>query len=194
MPCARVGGPPGRSSPSCSGNSPRPARIPRPPPSRPPPTSSSPPSRQPPPGQQRRKPGGQPGHTSHQRVPFPAEMLASQPTDYLLDACPALRRPPAADRRRRAHRRPAGRHRRRTPGDPRAPQPSGMVPPLPQGVLRPAPPVDRARRPGRAAADHRHRLPQGGLPRLVLHHPQVPPRRRRPDHLAAGNWPRSSAR
>jgi transposase len=47
-----------------------------------------PPKPQPPPGQQRRKPGGQPGHTSHQRVPFPAEMLASQPTDYLLDACP----------------------------------------------------------------------------------------------------------
>src|SRR6187397_1847383 len=40
-----------------------------------------------PPGQARRKPGGRPGHTSHQRVPFPAEMLASPPTDYLLDAC-----------------------------------------------------------------------------------------------------------
>lgn len=48
-----------------------------------------PPKPSPPPGQQRRKPGGQPGHTSHQRVPFPAEMLASVPTDYLLDACPA---------------------------------------------------------------------------------------------------------
>jgi transposase len=47
-----------------------------------------PPKPQPPPGQQRRKAGGQPGHTSHQRVPFPAEMLASQPSDYLLDACP----------------------------------------------------------------------------------------------------------
>jgi transposase len=47
-----------------------------------------PPTPQPPPGQPRRKPGGQPGHTSHQRVPFPAEMLASRPTDYLLDACP----------------------------------------------------------------------------------------------------------
>jgi transposase len=43
---------------------------------------------QPPPGQQRRKAGGQPGHTSHQRAPFPAEMLASRPSDYLLDACP----------------------------------------------------------------------------------------------------------
>ena len=48
-----------------------------------------PPKPPPPPGQARRKPGGQPGHTSHQRVPFPAEMLASQPTDYLLDACPS---------------------------------------------------------------------------------------------------------
>jgi transposase len=47
-----------------------------------------PPKPSPPPGQQRRRPGGQPGHTSHQRVPFPAEMLASAPTDYLLDACP----------------------------------------------------------------------------------------------------------
>ena len=48
-----------------------------------------PPRPQPPPGQQRRKPGGQPGHTSHQRQPFPPEMLASIPTDYLLDACPS---------------------------------------------------------------------------------------------------------
>jgi transposase len=48
-----------------------------------------PPKPQPPPGQQRRKPGGQPGHASHQRVPFPPEMLASVPTDYLLDSCPS---------------------------------------------------------------------------------------------------------
>lgn len=40
-------------------------------------------------GQGRRKPGGQPGHASHQRVPFPPERLASVPTDYLLDACPS---------------------------------------------------------------------------------------------------------
>jgi transposase len=59
-------------------------------------TSSKPPSSDivkppkppPPPGQDRRQPGGQPGHASHQRVPFPAEMLASLPSDYLLDACP----------------------------------------------------------------------------------------------------------
>jgi transposase len=59
-------------------------------------TSSKPPSSDivkppkppPPPGQARRTAGGQPGHTSHQRVPFPPEMLASTPTDYLLDACP----------------------------------------------------------------------------------------------------------
>jgi transposase len=48
-----------------------------------------PPKPTPPPGQPRRKPGGQPGHASHQRVPFPPEMLASAPTDYLLDACPS---------------------------------------------------------------------------------------------------------
>src|SRR5437868_12527474 len=59
-------------------------------------TSSKPPSSDivkppkppPPPGQARRQPGGQPGHTSHQRELFPSEMLASTPTDYLLDACP----------------------------------------------------------------------------------------------------------
>jgi transposase len=47
-----------------------------------------PPKPQPPPGQDRRQPGGQPGHPSHQREPFPPEMLASTPSDYLLDACP----------------------------------------------------------------------------------------------------------
>jgi transposase len=47
-----------------------------------------PPKPQPPPGQPRRKRGGQPGHTAHQRQPFPPEMLASVPSDYLLDACP----------------------------------------------------------------------------------------------------------
>jgi transposase len=47
-----------------------------------------PPKPQPPPGPPRRKPGGQPGHTAHQRELFPPEMLASAPTDYLLDACP----------------------------------------------------------------------------------------------------------
>src|SRR5215471_1845207 len=59
-------------------------------------TSSKPPSSDivkppkppPPPGQERRQPGGQPGHPTHQREPFPPEMLASTPTDYLLDACP----------------------------------------------------------------------------------------------------------
>jgi transposase len=48
-----------------------------------------PPKPQPPPGQERRKAGGQPGHPAHQRELFPPEMLASAPTDYLLDACPA---------------------------------------------------------------------------------------------------------
>jgi transposase len=48
-----------------------------------------PPKPPPPPGQPRRKPGGQPGHASHQRAPFPPEMLASVPAEYLLDACPS---------------------------------------------------------------------------------------------------------
>jgi transposase len=47
-----------------------------------------PPKPQPPPGQERRQAGGQPGHPAHQRELFPPEMLASSPTDYLLDACP----------------------------------------------------------------------------------------------------------
>ena len=47
-----------------------------------------PPKPPPPTGQQGRKPGGQPGHPAHQRVPFPPEQLASPPADYLLDACP----------------------------------------------------------------------------------------------------------
>ena len=47
-----------------------------------------PPKPPPPPGQERRQPGGQPGHPAHQRELFPPEMLASTPTDYLLDACP----------------------------------------------------------------------------------------------------------
>jgi transposase len=47
-----------------------------------------PPKPPPPPGQDRRQPGGQPGHPAHQRELFPPEMLASLPTDYLLNACP----------------------------------------------------------------------------------------------------------
>src|SRR6516165_7021416 len=47
-----------------------------------------PPKPQPPPGQDRRRVGGQPGHPTHQRELFPPEMLASTPTDDLLDACP----------------------------------------------------------------------------------------------------------
>src|SRR5438552_12829018 len=47
-----------------------------------------PPKPPPPPGQERRQPGGQPGHPAHQREPFPPEMLAAPPTDYLPAACP----------------------------------------------------------------------------------------------------------
>ena len=96
-----------------------------------------PPKPSPPPGQERRKPGGQPGHASHQRDLFPPEMLASSPTDYLLGRLPRCGGHLLHDRRRRAHRRPAGRDRRRPPGDPRAPQPSGLVPPLPARPVTP---------------------------------------------------------
>src|SRR5215475_5122155 len=45
--------------------------------SKPPSSDIVKPPKPPPPGQPRRKPGGQPGHASHQRVPFPPERLAS---------------------------------------------------------------------------------------------------------------------
>ena len=65
-----------------------------------------------------------------------------------------------------------------------ASQSSGVVPPLPEDATRP-----RSRRRSNAAAwsgrpDHADRLPQGGLPRLLLDHPQVPPRCRAGDDLA----------
>jgi transposase len=47
-----------------------------------------PPKPEPPPGPERRKAGGQPGHPAHQRELFPPAMLTSDPTDYLLGACP----------------------------------------------------------------------------------------------------------
>src|SRR5262249_38448635 len=57
--------------------------------SKPPPSDIvKPPKPPPPPGQERRRPGGQPGHPAYQRELFPPELLASTPTDYLLDACP----------------------------------------------------------------------------------------------------------
>jgi transposase len=56
--------------------------------SKPPSSDIVKPPKPPPPGQERRQPGGQPGHPAHQRELFPPEMLASTPTDYLLDACP----------------------------------------------------------------------------------------------------------
>lgn len=57
--------------------------------SKPPSSDVVKPPKPPPPSGGRRKRGGQPGHSSHQRVPYPPEMLAAPPTDYLLDACPS---------------------------------------------------------------------------------------------------------
>ena len=181
-------------SSSCRSNSPRLARIPRTRPSHPPPTSSSPPSRSRLPARPRRKLGGQPGHPAHQRELFPPEMLAAAPTDYLLDACPSCGGHLHLTDAEPIRRRPAGRHPRRAAGDPGAPRSSGVVLSLSEGSIRPAADRDRTRRPGRAEADHRDRLPQGGLSRLVLDHPQVHPRRRRLDHLAWATGARSSAR
>ena len=70
----------------------------------------------------------------------------------------------------------------------------GWCPHCQKQFIGPAAHRHRTRRPGRAAADHRDRLPQGGLPRLVLHHPQVRPRCRPVDHLARATGQRSSPR
>jgi transposase len=60
-----------------------------------------PPKPQPPPGQDRRKPGGQPGHTPHQRGLFPPELLTEDVHDSVLDFCPScgggLHRPITAE-------------------------------------------------------------------------------------------------
>ena len=144
-----------------------------------------PPKPQPPPGQERRKPGGQPGHPAHQRESVPARdarlrrppttswtpapscgghLLLTDDDEPIVVQQVDIAAVPLVIHEHRSH--------------------PGWCPHCRKDSLRPAPAVDRARRPGRAAADHRHRLPQGGLPRLVLDHPQVRPRRDRPDHLA----------
>ena len=141
-----------------------------------------PPKPQPPPARSGASPAAS-RDTPHTSATVPARDARLRPHRLPPRRLPRLRRAPARDRRRTDPCRPAGRHPRRAPGDPRAPQSSGLVPPLSQDPLRPAPALDRARRPGRAAVDHRHRLPQGGLSRLVLDHPQVHPRCDRLDHL-----------
>src|SRR5262249_22506674 len=84
---------------------------------------------------------------------------------------------------------PAGRYPRGAAGDPGASRPPGVVPALPEAPRGPAPRADRTRGPGRAVADHAHRLPQGGLSCLLLDRPQVPPRRRAGVDLAWGTGP-----
>src|SRR5262249_59998387 len=59
-------------------------------------TSSKPPSSDlvkppkppPPPGQTKRRPGGQPGHSMHQRALFPPELLSVEPFDHRPAVCP----------------------------------------------------------------------------------------------------------
>src|SRR5512142_2367258 len=128
-------------------------------------TSSKPPSSDivkppkppPPEGQDRRHPGGQPGHPKHERAAFPPESVSGGSVDH------------------RATSGPAGRPPRGPAVDPGASRSSGVVPELSEDVRGTAPAGDRAWRPGRAVADHADRLPQGGLPRLLLDRPQVPP-------------------
>src|SRR3954465_9756996 len=121
-------------------------------------------------------------------------MATGKPSDPL---APAGRLPPRVDRGRvlrssprllprvrpglAAHadpgtaRGPASGHRRGAVVDPGTPESSRVVPPLSEDVRGPAPDGDPAWRVGRADPDHTDRLPEGGLPRLLLDDSQVPP-------------------
>ena len=143
-----------------------------------------PPKPEPPEGQERRRIGGQPGHPKHERAAFPPESINGASVDYRLDLCPCcghdlqpmptivprviqqvdINDVPLVIQEHRGH--------------------PGWCSHCQKQFEAPLPIGDRTRRPGRAPTDHRDRLPQGGLPRLVLHHPQVRPRRYRVDHLA----------
>ena len=143
-----------------------------------------PPKPDPPEGQERRRIGGQPGHPKHERAAFPPESINGASVDYRLDLCPCcghdlqpmptivprviqqvdINDVPLVIQEHRGH--------------------PGWCSHCQKQLRGPVAHRDRTRRPGRAQADHRDRLPQGGLPRFVLHRPQVPPRRRRVDDLA----------
>ena len=165
------------------------ARTPRPPPSHRPPTSSSRPSRH----RRRARTGaasaGQPGHPKHERAAFPPEAINGGAFDHRLDSCPccghdlrpALTIPPRVVQQVDVREVPLSIQEHRSH--------PGWCPRCQKMHEAPLPPGIAAWRPGRAVADHADRLPQGGLPRLLLHRPQVPPRRRAGDDLARGTGP-----
>ena len=195
MPWRRNSPPSSRSSPNCSQQLAA-ARKDSSTSSKPPSSDIVKPPKPPPPeGQDRRRIGGQPGHPKHERAAFPPEVDQRR----VLRLSPRLSAPAAAMtcspcrpiaprvvQQVDIHEVPLSIQEHRSH--------PGWCPHCQKMYEAPLPVGDRARRPGRAAPDHPDRLPQGGLPRLVLDRPQVPPRRRRGDDLARANWPRSSPR
>jgi hypothetical protein len=98
-----------------------------------------------------------------------------------LHAVPRLRRS-RATLRRSSSPSPAGRITRTAHRRPRAPQSALLVSPLPSHALCSYRRGRSPRRPGRPPPHRRDRLPQGRLPLLLFHHPQVPTGRRRRAH------------
>ena len=156
-------------------NSPRRGRIPRPPPSRRPPTSSSRPSRT----RRRVKIDAASGDNrvtpSTNAPPFRPESINGASVDYRLDLCPCcgilqpmptilprviqqvdVKDVPLEIQEHRGH-------------------PGGVL--AVRSSSRRRCPSDRTRRVGRAQAHHRDCLPRGGLPRFVLHRPELHSRR-----------------
>src|SRR5436305_7808497 len=115
--------------------------------------------------------------------PVPARDGQRRIARPLRGALPQVRTWPAAHHRG-ATRRPADRGPGGAAADRGALQPSGMVSALPGGALCRVAFDHRTWRLGRTAPDDADRLPQGGLPRLLLDHPQVPPRCGAGDDLA----------
>ena len=155
-------------------------------------TSSKPPSSDivkppkppPPKGQDKRRIGGQPGHPKHERVLFPPEQVNGGSHDYVLDLCPTCGHglQPTDDRAAQSSSRSRS-MRCRCRSKSIAAHP-GWCPHCQKLHYAPLPlTIERGGLVG-TAPDHPDRLSQGSLPRLLLHHPQVPPRCRPGDHLA----------
>ena len=123
----------------------------------------------------KRKRGGQPGHEQHLRADVSAR--GHRPCGSLhARLLPRLRRQAAAFRASGRRSATGGNHRHADHRH-RTPRVGLLVPSLPQAALRPAAGSGREGGPVRPATDGPGRLHEGRLPRLVFHHPQVPPRR-----------------
>src|SRR5665213_2551573 len=134
-----------------------------------------------PPGQDKRNIGGQPGHPKHERALFPDDQI-----DFFfahpLHGCPCCGG--LLGLNGISPGRPADRTRARD-GDGRAAYLSRiLVQPLRAILQGRLAETHRRWRSGRSTADYSDRLPRRLLPRFLLHHSQVPPRRGPGDHLA----------